>query len=133
MNYNIPHSRYQPIFREADDARGYRDLYLFDRQGNLVYTTRKGDDFGMSFAEGAGDYASSALGKLFQHTLAEGVSRGRSSSPTSATMARSPKRPVAFFATPVETVLGARIGVIAISITADRLSTDHRVPDRALA
>ena len=78
MNYNVPHSRYQPIFREQMTTRGYRDLYLFDRQGNLIYTTRKGDDFAMNFAEGAGDYAASALGKLFAaHVRRRGARAGR--------------------------------------------------------
>ena len=72
-NYNVPHSRYQPIFREQIEAKGFRDLYLFDRDGHLVYTTKKGDDFAMGFAEGAGVYADTALGRLFRKTLAEGV------------------------------------------------------------
>ena len=123
MNYNVPHSRYQPIFREEMTTRGYRDLYFFDRQGNLIYTTRKGDDFAMNFAEGAGDYAIVGPRKAVPAHVRRRACRGRSSSPTSATIGAIPETPVAFFATPVETVLGARIGVIAISITAERLST----------
>ena len=104
-------------------ATGYRDLYLFDRQGNLVYTTRKGDDFAMNFAEGAGDYA--IVGA--RHAVPQDVRRracpGSVEFADFSHYAAIPETPVAFFATPVETVLGARIGVIAVSITAERLST----------
>jgi methyl-accepting chemotaxis protein len=120
-NYNVPHSRYQPIFREQIEAKGFRDLYLFDRDGHLVYTTKKGDDFAMGFAEGAGVYADTALGRLFRKTLAEGVPDQVEFEDFSNYGAIA-ESPVAFFAAPVETALGSRIGVVAVSITAERIS-----------
>ena len=121
MNYNVPHSRYQPMFREQVLAKGFRDLYLFDRNGNLVYTTRKGDDFAMSFAEGAGSYADTALGTLFRKTIAEGT-HGQIEFADFSRYAAIPESPVAFFASPVETAQGSRIGVVAVSITPTRMA-----------
>lgn len=120
MNYNTPHSRYQPIFREQLTTAGYRDLYLFDRDGNLVYTTVKGDDYAMPFAEGASEYANSALGTLVRKTMAEGQT-GVVEFADFSHYAAIPESPVAFFAAPVDSGT-SRMGVLAVAITAEKLS-----------
>ena len=62
--YDVTHTRFHPGFRNQIAARGYRDLYLFDLKGFMVYSVNKAEDFGTSFAEG-GPLASSSLGQVF--------------------------------------------------------------------
>ena len=122
MNYNTPHSRYQPLFRDLIAAKSYRDLYLFDVAGNLVYSTRKADDFATNFAEGGGPYADTALGVVFRQALALGQNGGNEFADFTHYEPQTTK-PVMFFAAPVHSVMGAPLGVVAVSLTADRLSS----------
>jgi methyl-accepting chemotaxis protein len=121
MNYNTPHSRYQPLFRDMVVAKGYRDLYLFDVDGRLVYSVHKADDFALSFAEGGGTYAASALGSAFRKAMALGSAGGVEFADFSR-YGPIAETPVAFFAAPVYTALGAPLGVLAVALTPERLS-----------
>ena len=40
--YSKVHERYHPWFRRFTQERGYYDLFLFDTQGNLIYSVFKG-------------------------------------------------------------------------------------------
>ena len=48
---------------------GFYDLFLFDTEGNLVYTVEKEDDFATNFKSGGGTsrYGDSGLGKACTH------------------------------------------------------------------
>ena len=67
--YDVTHTRFHTGFRNQIAARGYRDLYLFDLKGFMVYSVNKADDFGTSFAEG-GPLATTGLGQVFQQAVA---------------------------------------------------------------
>ena len=69
--YDVTHTRFHPGFRSQIAARGYRDLYLFDLKGFMVYSVNKAEDFGTSFAEG-GPLAGTSLG----HPLRPRLNRG---------------------------------------------------------
>ncbi len=56
----------QPYFRSQVTAAGYSDLYLFDAKANLIYSTKKLDDFATSFAKGA-PYAATFAGRCLCH------------------------------------------------------------------
>src|SRR5690606_19347493 len=66
--YDVTHTRFHPGYRTQITARGYRDLYLFDLKGFLVYSVNKGVDFGTSFA--VGPLAESSLGGVFAQAVA---------------------------------------------------------------
>ncbi|OJX46493.1 methyl-accepting chemotaxis protein [Devosia sp. 66-22] len=121
-DYTQNHKRYQPVFREQITANGYRDLYLFDALGNLVYSVTKADDFASNFAAGSADpLASSGLGEAFRAAAAQTTSDGV------AFVDFSPYAPqggefLAFLATPLLDDDGALTGVLAISFGAEKQS-----------
>lgn len=49
---------------------GYRDLYLIDRNGNIVYTVEKEDDFATNVANGK--YSNTPLGFVFRRSVRPG-------------------------------------------------------------
>jgi methyl-accepting chemotaxis protein len=68
-NYDFSHSKINPAFRAQAERRGYRDIYLFDNKGNLVYSVMKNDDFAGNFAEG-GNLADTGLGQAYRTAAA---------------------------------------------------------------
>ena len=62
-NYDSAHSRVHPALKVLAQSADFEDIYLFDNDGNAIYTVNKGDDFAGAFGSG-GTFASTALGKL---------------------------------------------------------------------
>jgi methyl-accepting chemotaxis protein len=124
--YDVTHTRFHKGFRSQITARGYRDLYLFDLKGFMVYSVNKGEDFGTSFAEG-GPLARSSLGQVFQQAVAI-------ENPDDLVFADfAPYQaagglPASFFAKPVFNAQGRKVGVLAIQLPSERL--DAVIGDR---
>jgi len=66
--YSYSHSKYNPGFRGQMAARGYRDIYLFDTDGDLIYSVAKNDDFADNFS-GKGTLGGTPLGQAFQQAV----------------------------------------------------------------
>lgn len=124
--YDVTHTRFHPGYRTQIGARGYRDLYLFDLKGFMVYSVNKAADFGTSFAEG-GPHAASSLGQVFQQAVAI-------ENPDDivfadfAAYAPAAGLPASFFAKPVFNGQGRKVGVLAIQLPSERL--DAVIGDR---
>ena len=124
--YDVTHTRFHPIFRRQIAARGYRDLYLFDLKGFMVYSVNKAEDFGTSFAEG-GPLATTSLGQVFQQAVAI-------ENPDDLVFAdfapyqAAAGLPASFFAKPVFNAQGRKVGVLAIQLPSERL--DAVIGDR---
>jgi methyl-accepting chemotaxis protein len=118
-DYADLHARIQPHFRDKFSTVGYGDVYLIDRAGNIVYSAAKHDDFATNVMEG-GPFAATALGDAFR----QAAGAGRSDQTIFVDFTRYPATasPVAFFARPVFDAGGNKVGVIAVSLTAERLS-----------
>jgi methyl-accepting chemotaxis protein len=67
-NYDFLHSKVHPNFRRQLEARGYSDLYLIDKDGNLLYSVMKQDDFTSNLNDG-GRYANSGLGRAYRKAM----------------------------------------------------------------
>ena len=65
--WTFRHKTYHPGFRAYQRARGYYDMFLFDPQGNLIYSVFKEDDFATNFLDGP--YADSGLGIAYRAAL----------------------------------------------------------------
>jgi methyl-accepting chemotaxis protein len=65
--YNAVHSEIHPGYRDYQKAFGYYDLFLFDLQGNLVYSVYKEIDFATNFIHGP--HADSGLGHVYRKAL----------------------------------------------------------------
>ncbi|HTN62546.1 MAG TPA: HAMP domain-containing protein, partial [Devosia sp.] len=116
--YDVTHTRFHPGYRSQLAQRGYRDLYLFDLKGSLVYSVDKAADFGTNFV--SGPLAGSALGKVFAEAVAI-------ENPDDlvfadfAPYAAAGDLPASFFAKPVFNATGRKIGVLAIQLPSERL------------
>ena len=121
-DYTQNHKRYQPVFREQITANGYRDLYLFDALGNLVYSVTKADDFASNFAEGSSDpLAQSGLGEAFRSAAA--MTRPESVAFVDfSSYAPQGGEFLAFLAAPLLDDAGVLTGVLALSFGAERQS-----------
>jgi methyl-accepting chemotaxis protein len=124
--YDVTHTRFHKGYRTQIASRGYRDLYLFDLKGFMVYSVNKAEDFGTTFAEG-GPLATTTLGQVFQQAVAI-------ENPDDlvfadfAPYAPAADQPASFFAKPVFNALGRKVGVLAIQLPSERL--DAVIGDR---
>jgi methyl-accepting chemotaxis protein len=69
LAYDLNHRPQHTEFRALLETRGYYDVFLFDTDANNVYSVQKEADFGTSFAEGAGPYADTDLGRVVRAAL----------------------------------------------------------------
>ncbi|WEK04070.1 MAG: methyl-accepting chemotaxis protein [Candidatus Devosia phytovorans] len=125
--YDVTHTRFHPGYRNQIASRGYRDLYLFDLKGFMVYSVNKADDFGTSFAEG-GPMATTSLGAVFQQAVAIENPDDLVFADFTA-YAAAGGLPVSFFAKPVFNAQGRKVGVLAIQLPSERL--DAVIGDRS--
>jgi methyl-accepting chemotaxis protein len=116
--YDVTHTRFHPGYRNQIKARGYRDLYLFDLKGSLVYSVDKAADFGTNFVDGP--MASSALGQVFQKAVAIETPDDLVFADF-APYAAAGGLPASFFAKPVFNATGRKVGVLAIQLPSERL------------
>ncbi len=117
--YDVTHTRFHRGYRTQMLARGYRDIYLFDPKGFLVYSVNKSADFGTNFAEG-GPMADTDLGRAFQAAVVIDNPDGIVSTDFAA-YAPSGGLPASFFAKPVFNAQARMVGVVAIQLPSERI------------
>jgi methyl-accepting chemotaxis protein len=69
FNYNFNHNSMHPGLRAEVRARGYGDIIVVNKAGDVVYTVAKRDELGTNLAEGAGPYADTGLGRAYRMAL----------------------------------------------------------------
>ena len=65
--YDVTHERYHAWFRKMLKTRGYYDIFLFSRDGSLIYTVFKELDFATNLM--TGEYRDTDLGNAFRAAL----------------------------------------------------------------
>ncbi|MBR9826607.1 MAG: HAMP domain-containing protein [Alphaproteobacteria bacterium] len=116
--YSQLHAEYHPWFREFLRARGYYDIFLFDMNGNLVYSVFKELDYATNLM--TGEYAQSDLGNAFRGA--------RNAAPDAisffdfAPYAPSHGAPASFISTPIHNQDGRQVGVLVFQMPIDRLN-----------
>ncbi len=118
--YGFNNSHYNPIFRAQIQGAGYTDLYIFDLNGNVVYSTTKHDDFAANFTTDS-KYSQTGLGQAYKAALASKSSDDFAFADF-APYAPNDNAPRMFFATPVFDSTSTEVGVIAIGLDASRIS-----------
>ncbi|MEE9245030.1 MAG: HAMP domain-containing protein, partial [Gemmatimonadota bacterium] len=66
-DYNRLHAHYHPRIRGFRESFGYYDIFLFDLDGNLVYSVFKETDFATNFL--SGPYRKTNFGKVYRSAL----------------------------------------------------------------
>ncbi len=119
--YDVVHGRFHPWFRQFLTERGYYDIFLFDADGDLVYTVFKEEDFSTNFAEkDGGPWASTDLGKAFR--AAKAGTLGSTAFFDFQAYAPSNGAPASFIATPI-VENGQTIGVLAFQMPIGRINS----------
>ncbi|CUH75354.1 methyl-accepting chemotaxis protein [Tropicibacter naphthalenivorans] len=111
------HGKYHTGFRTFQAQRDYYDLFLFDPDGNIVYSVFKEEDFATNFRNGP--YASSGLGKAFRQAMA--LQPGESVFSDFEAYAPSYGAPAKFVAAPVFDNAGNVTGVVALQMKLDTI------------
>ncbi|WP_150523334.1 methyl-accepting chemotaxis protein [Roseibium sediminis] len=63
--YDLVHKAHHPRFRKLLSDQGYYDIFLFNANGDLVYTVFKEEDFATNFSAD-GQWAATDLGKAYR-------------------------------------------------------------------
>ncbi len=113
--YSNMHAKYHPWFRTFLRKRGYYDIFLFDNDGNIVYTVFKELDFSTNVMKGK--WKDTDIGNVFRgatasaNTIENGVTFA-----DFKPYAPSYDVPASFISAPVFDQDGKRIGAIAFQM-----------------
>ncbi len=117
--YSAMHKTYHPWFRQFLRERGYYDIFLFDLEGNLVYTVFKELDYATNL--NTGEWKDSDLGNAFRAGAA-GTSGSLYFFDFKA-YAPSHGAPASFISTPiVDEETGEKRGVLVFQMPVDQLN-----------
>ena len=117
--YSAAHGRYHPWFRQFLRARGYYDIFLFNADGDLVYTVFKELDYATNL--NSGEYRDTDLGNAFRAAMSGRP--GQTHFFDFEPYAPSHGAPASFMATPLIDGNGERVGVLAFQMPIDRLNS----------
>lgn len=108
--YDRMHEKFHPWFRELADRQNYGDVWLFDGEGQLLYSVNKTDVFAVKADEAAGDL------QIVSELFAKAIALDENTAVTSDFIAtgQSPSGSV-YAAAPIVN-WGEKIGVIAFEV-----------------
>lgn len=123
--YDTAHSKYHPWFHKLQQDEGYYDVFLFDTNGNLIYSVFKELDYATNFKTGGGKWASSDLGEVFRNAM-KITSDTDVAFEDFAPYGPSYDAPASFMAYPVRAD-GKNIGVLAFQMPIDNINALMRL------
>lgn len=118
--YDDVHAHYHPWFRKLQQDRGYYDVFLFDTEGNLVYSVFKELDYATNFSEGGGKWAGSDLGEVYRKAM-EITTHDEVAFEDFEPYGPSYDAPASFVAHPVR-VDGTNYGVLAFQMPVEEIN-----------
>ena len=116
--YSAAHAKHHPWFHRLQQQRGYYDLFLFNAEGDLIYTVFKEADYATNLR--SGEWAGTGLGKAFAAAMAAPV--GQAVFEDFAPYAPSQGAPAGFIATAIPAADGGKAGVLAFQMPVDRMN-----------
>lgn len=121
--YSQVHGQFHPFFKTYLEAKGYYDIFLFDPQGNLVYTVFKELDYATNM--NAGEWADTDLANAFRAGLDAG--QNNTADPISffdfKPYAPSYGAAASFISHPLVSLDGETQGVLVFQMPIDTLNT----------
>ncbi len=122
--YSGLHGLYHPWFQRLMAARDYYDIFLINKNGDIVYSTFKEDDLGTNLIDGP--YSGEAIGTIFRRAL--DAAPGTIAASDFAPYPPSAGLPAAFAGTPVYRD-GKAIGVMLVQLRLDPIDEVMRASD----
>ncbi len=113
-DYNEAAEEYTPVLKSY--AEGYNDLYMISRKGDVVYSLKRGPDFGVNLD--TAEYKNTGLGRAFSKALAGDIAF--------VDIAPYPPlkdAPASFVAAPIKGESGSIIGAIALQISLEAVNS----------
>ena len=123
--YHFQHGSFHPFFRKIKDVEGYYDVFLFNLDGDLIYSVFKESDYATNFDTGV--YSASGLGHAYR-AARDGLA-GELYFADFESYAPSANIPASFLATQVVNDQGAVIGVVAVQLPSDQINAIVRNPE----
>ncbi|GAB2184452.1 methyl-accepting chemotaxis protein [Roseibium sp. LAB1] len=118
--YDDVHAKYHAWFRSLQQDQGYYDVFLFDKEGNLVYSVFKELDYATNFKSGGGKWADTDLGEVYRKAMVVTDQRAVSFEDFAA-YKPSFDAPASFMAHPVIDK-GETVGVLAFQMPIDKIN-----------
>lgn len=118
-SYDVAHAKHHAFFANLIKEKGYYDIFLFDVQGNLLYSYYKEAEFATNFSEFGDKWRDTDLGKTFRQAL--NSPRMSISLSDFAAYGPSNNKPAAFLASPVYKE-GEVIGVVALQLPISQIN-----------
>lgn len=119
-SYSAVHARLHPWFRAFLKERGFYDIFLFDIDGNLVYTVFKEFDYATNLV--SGPWAETDLGNAFR-AARDGAAESAVAFFDFRPYAPSNDAPASFIATAIKDADGAPLGVLVFQMPIDGINT----------
>jgi methyl-accepting chemotaxis protein len=120
--YDRLHATYHPWFRDLQQTNGYYDVFLFDTEGNLVYSVFKELDYATNFATPtSGQWGDTDLGEIYRAAL-DAPQNNPIVFEDFEPYAPSNGAPASFLARAVFDSEGNRIGVLAYQMPIDAIN-----------
>lgn len=116
--YSQSHASYHPTFLRALNLNGYKDMYLFNTEGRLLYSVTKQFDFAQDFSAGAN--AETGLGRAYHAALK--AEPGTISTSDFAAYDLGDGTSGAFLAIPVLSKKKVIAGVLAVQLSSTRVA-----------
>ncbi|MEM6664821.1 MAG: methyl-accepting chemotaxis protein [Pseudomonadota bacterium] len=116
--YDAAHAQYHPWFHLLQQDRSYYDVFLFDADGNLVYSVFKELDYATNVM--TGQWRETDLGNAFRAAMP--LERGDVAFFDFRPYGPSADAPASFMSTPVVDGAGRTVGVLAFQMPIDRLN-----------
>ena len=116
--YSFAHKDVHARFSRIRGLLGFYDIFLFDLQGNVIYSVVKEADFGENMV--SGPFADTGLGDVFRRAVA--LTGAEVVAADFKPYAPSAGEPAAFLATPVRDPAGRVSGVLAVQVSVEGLS-----------
>ncbi len=124
--YSAAHAQHHPWLREFLKRRGYADVFLFDADGNLVYSVSKLSDFAAS-ADGE-DWAGTGLGRAFR-AARDAAGEGFQAFADFQPYAAAEGAPAGFIAAPLLDRSGDLAGVVGFRLSIDKFNATMQATD----
>ncbi|WP_339862558.1 methyl-accepting chemotaxis protein [Paremcibacter congregatus] len=118
--YSAAHAQYHPWFHQLQKVRDYYDVFLFNTQGDLIYSVFKENDYATNMNNG--EWRDTDLANVF-HAAMSSSGEGDISFFDFRTYAPSYGAPASFMATPVMDEQGYKVGVLAFQMPIGRINS----------
>lgn len=120
--YSSIHRRFHPWFRQLLEARGYYDIFLISREGDVVYSVYKEMDYATNLL--AGEWQNTDLAAVYKSAIKDPAA-GKISVTDFAPYPPSADAPAGFISTPIVSA-GELQGVLVFQMPVDRINNVMR-------